>query len=151
MFARAFSLGLAILLTFSCYLRAEDDEARVKEIAARYERYELKIGDRAFLFASHKGSMTGGWAATTTYYFHDYTKALSIRDDDGREELLTNGDVVRLAPETPVLVLDIKRVEIKSGKEDDASTRVEIRILSGPHKGEKLYTPNYHVVRRKEK
>lgn len=110
--------------------------------------YYPKIGDRAVLYVLDKDDKPYDvWCADARVYFRDYVKCLIIKDYDGMRELDDSGRVLDLKPGTEILVLDIDACRIKVGDEEKERTYVEVRIMSGPHQGKKLYTPDYHVTR----
>lgn len=134
---------LALLMT----LPSADEAPAPKLKKVPDKGYSPKIGDQAVLFVTdRKGEPYDAWCATERYYYRDYMKALRIKDTAGRRELEDDGDVVDLNPETMVLVLGFEDLEIERG-EVGSSRAAVVRIMSGPHKGKKFYTPDYHVAR----
>lgn len=116
-----------------------DEPPKVSEYISD-PRYVPADGDRVHLFAVAKdGSEFGAWCAAYASDYRDFGKALGIRDDDGIAEMLKKGDVVRVPARTPILV-----VTAKCQSPEGAS---EVRIMDGPHKGGKFYTPSYYVAR----
>lgn len=142
--SRLFILAVMAVLPLAAF----DDEDK-KETPSEYvadPRYIPAVGDRVHLFAVDKeGIEFVTWCATEPYYFRDYAKALSIRDDDGSRELEKTGRIKDLQCRTSILVLSLEPAREHEGTIISASA--EVRILEGPHKGKKYWTPQYHVAR----
>ena len=123
-------LGLPVLLAA--------DEPKKPPVTPE-PNYTPKAGDRASLYTlTKKGEESTCWCATSEYAFKEYDKAIEIDDDDGLKELRDSGRVIRVASRTAILVLS---------ERDEKTGAVEIRILEGPAKSRRLWTPVYHVAR----
>jgi hypothetical protein len=79
-----------------------------------------------------------GWCATSESALREYNKAIDIDDDDGLLELRESGRVIRVPSRTSILILE---------EEDEKTGAVEIRVLDGPAKSRRLWTPVYHVAK----
>jgi hypothetical protein len=113
------------------------------------EDYEPVVGDRVIIYTVTEKKEASAWCATTASGYRDNVKCLHILDDAGMVELERSGQVGQLKSRTQVLILDVDEEPVMVGKNKVPSTCVEIRILSGPAKGKRLYTPDYHVARLK--
>lgn len=128
----------ALLALVGLPLLAADDPPKQSEFMPD-PNYEPKVGDRVQLFMTGKaGWELPCWCATSEYAFKEYDKAIEIDDDDGLKELRDSGRVIRVASRTAILVLS---------ERDEKTGAVEIRILEGPAKSRRLWTPVYHVAR----
>lgn len=112
--------------------------------------YQPKVGDHAVVAGQKKedGSLFSSWAATASYHYRDYDKALAIKDRDAYGEMRRDGHVVNLAIGTDVLLLDLEQFPTRDDGVEISDAFV-VRVLSGEFKGRKLYTPYYYVVRFK--
>lgn len=123
-------LGLPVLLAA--------DEPKKPPVTPE-PNYTPKAGDRASLYTlTKKGEESTCWCATSESAFREYGKALDIDDADGRKELRESGRVIRLPSRTSILILE---------EEDEKTGAVEIRVLDGPAKSRRLWTPVYHVAK----
>ena len=128
--------ALLAVLGLPALLAADEPK---KPPVVREPNYTPKVGDRVSLYAlTKKGEEMPCWCATSESALREYNKAIDIDDDDGLLELRESGRVIRVPSRTSILILE---------EEDEKTGAVEIRVLDGPAKSRRLWTPVYHVAK----
>jgi hypothetical protein len=114
--------------------------------------YKPSIGDRVYLCsATEDQEGLRPWCATTRGAFVAYYRALLQKDSAKQSELQSAEKILDLdATGTEVLVMDFDDNVVIRGQRDVTETEmVVVRVLGGPHRDKKLFTPKYQLTRFK--
>lgn len=106
--------------------------------------YRPKPGDRAVACFYDRETFKSRPADGATYSFaySEYWKSIHIKDYDGIGELRKKDLLVKLEVGTDLLVIDLEEFEKSDARADCAV----VRVMSGLHKGKKLWVSKFEVV-----